>query len=315
MMRVATVLLLSGLLLGLGLWATIGLAGPPPDESIAPEPFPFSDRYPAEVILRSPEEVATLVRLNINVGQIHPVGEPQRPFLADDAFEPLVAMIYINQKDAERLEREGLFAYPIPNESLRALREYGPGTESPPGWPTFEQFVTWMQTIASDHSDIVQMMSIGQSVQGRELWVLKITDNPGVEEDEPEFKYTSTMHGNEPVGTEIILRLADLLTDNYGSDPDLTELVDEMEIWFCPIYNPDGYVANTRWNAHGVDLNRDFPDRITDPVDDPAGREPETQVTMNFGYDQRFVMGANYHTGGAGGELSMGQHSRAPRSP
>ena len=79
-------------------------------------------------------------------------------------------------------------------------------------------------------------------------------------------------------------------------DPD-DDLVDKMEIWLCPIYNPDGYVAGTRYNAHGEDLNRDFPDRFTDPIDDPAGHEPETQAFMHFGYDHRFVMGANYHGG------------------
>jgi uncharacterized repeat protein (TIGR01451 family) len=70
-----------------------------------------------------------------------------------------------------------------------------------------------------------------------------------------------------------------------------------MEIWLCPIYNPDGYEAGTRNNAHNQNLNRDFPDRFTDPIDDPAGHEPETQAFMLFGYDHRFVMGANYHGG------------------
>jgi carboxypeptidase D len=117
--------------------------------------------------------------------------------------------------------------------------------------------------------------------------MLKISDNPDAEEDEPEFKYTSTMHGTEPVGAEMTLRLAELLMQSYGSDPELTELVDEMEIWLCPIHNPDGYVAGTYTNANGVNLNRDFPDRITDPVDDPTGREPETQAFMNFGLATR----------------------------
>jgi hypothetical protein len=291
------VLLLCGLLSGLALWATTGLAEPPSGEGSAPEPFPFSDRYPAEVILDSPQDLAVLVRLEIDVGQVRPVDET-RPFPGpDESFEPLLATLYINDGEAERLGEEGLAAHAIPNESLRAWRAYGPGTEAPEAWPSFNDFVSRMQSIADNYPDIVRMLSIGQSVQGRELWMLKISDNPDVDEDEPEFEYTSTMHGNEPVGTEMTLRLAELLTANYGVDPDLTELVDGMEIWLFPIYNPDGYVAGTRYNAHGVDLNRNYPDRITDPVDDPSGREPETQAFMNFGYSQRFVMGANYHTG------------------
>jgi hypothetical protein len=290
-------LVLCTLLAGLALKATTGQAELPANVGAAPEPFPFSDRYPAEVVLDSPEALSVLVRLGIDVGQVRTVDET-RPFPGpDEAFEPLLAIVYINEKEEERLGEEGLVARVIPNESLRAWQAYGPGAETLEPWPTFEDFVTRMQSIAGNYPDLVRMVSIGQSVQGRELWLLKISDNPDLDEDEPEFEYTSTMHGNEPVGTEMTLRLAELLTSNYGVDPDLTELVDEMEIWLFPIYNPDGYVAGTRYNAHGVDLNRDYPDRITDPVDDPSGREPETQAFMNFGYGRRFVMGANYHTG------------------
>lgn len=93
------------------------------------------------------------------------------------------------------------------------------------------------------------------------------------------------------------MRLAELLANNYGSNPELTNLVNRMETWLCPIYNPDGYVSGSRYNANGVDLNRDFPDRFTNPIDDPTGRQLETQAFMNFGYEHRFVMGANYHGG------------------
>ncbi|MBU1880341.1 MAG: carboxypeptidase regulatory-like domain-containing protein, partial [Chloroflexi bacterium] len=253
-----------------------------------PEPFPLSDRYPAEVSLDAPADWAVLDRLGIDVGRVQPRSQ---------SSAAVTATVYINPQEAQLLAQAGLTATPIPNESLRAYRTYGPGTASASAWPTFDQFVARMQGLATAHSDLVRLVSIGQSVQGRNIWALKITDHPDVAEDEPEFKYTSSAHGNEPIGIEMTLRLADLLVDNYGADPDLTALVDDMEIWLCPIHNPDGYVAGTRYNAHGVDLNRDFPDRITDPVDDPAGREPETQAFMLWGYDHRFVMGANYHTG------------------
>ncbi len=289
-----------GMLL-LGMWSgsITGLAGQPPGGPVTPEPFPFSDRYPAEVILHSPQEMAVLVRLEIDVGDVRPLDEghpfpgPGRP------FEPLLATVYINRAEAERLAQEGLAARPIPNESLEAFRRYGPGVTGPDAWPTFEEFVARMQGIADAYPNLVRMVTIGQSVQGREIWLLKISDNPDLEEDEPEFKFTSTMHGDEAVGIEMTIRLAEMLTGQYGLDPDLTELVDEMEIWLCPIHNPDGYVNGSRYNAHGEDLNRDFPDRITDPDDNPVGREPETQAFMYFGYDHSFVMGANYHGGAA----------------
>lgn len=291
--------LLMPIILSLLLPAQAQPTGPGPYQSIAPEPYPFSDRYPAEVILTTPEQMDLLLRAEIDIGSVHPLF-PGRPFpRPGQPFEPLRAEIYVNEGEAAGLESLGLTVTPIPNETLRAHRAYPQGSDAPEAWPTYAQFVARMQTIASNYPSIVRMVSIGQSVQGREIWMLKITDNPDVEEDEPEFKYTSSMHGDETVGIEMTLRLAELLTQNYGSDPALTELVNEIEIWLLPIHNPDGYVNNSRYNAHGVDLNRNFPDRITDPHDDPAGREPETQALMYFGYDHRFTMGANYHGGAA----------------
>jgi uncharacterized repeat protein (TIGR01451 family) len=71
-------------------------------------------------------------------------------------------------------------------------------------------------------------------------------------------------------------------------------MVDKMEIWLCPIYNPDGYMDFTRYNANGYDLNRNYPDRFTGP---PTHPQPETLAFMNFEIAHRFVMGANYHGG------------------
>lgn len=274
-----------------------GIAAARVQGRVAPEPFPYSSRYPAEVTLASADDLATLVRLEIDIGHVRTEYEFLPYPDLEEPFETLVATVYVNEDEVALLAAEGLVAIPIPNESLRAWKTYGPGTGGPEAWPSFEDFVDRMEGIAATHPDLVRMVSIGQSVLGHEIWMLKISDNPDLEEDEPEFKYTSTVHGNEAVGTEMTLRLAELLTQSYGSDPELTALVDEMEIWLCPIHNPDGYVAGSRFNAHGIDLNRDFPDRITEPIDDPSGREPETQAFMYFGYEHRFVMGANYHTG------------------
>ncbi len=157
----------------------------------------------------------------------------------------------------------------------------------------------FLSDTVADHGSICQLYDLGSSVQGRELWALRISDNVPAEEDEPEFKYISTMHGNEIVGNEMCLYLIDHLTDNYGVDPDITHLVDEMDIWIMPLMNPDGYMAGTRTrrNANGVDLNRDFPDPYTSPNNTPAGRAAETGVVMNWCFGESFTLSANIHTG------------------
>ncbi|MFQ5804965.1 MAG: M14 family zinc carboxypeptidase [Phycisphaerae bacterium] len=162
---------------------------------------------------------------------------------------------------------------------------------------TYSQIGTFLQGVADDHPDITRFYSLGQSEEGRHIWALQISDNPDLEEDEPEFRYISTMHGDEWVGNEMCLYFIDHLTDNYGIDQHITDLVDEIDIWIVPLMNPDGYIRVQRYNAHGVDLNRDFPDPYTSPNNTPDGRAAETAVIMNWSFASSFMLSANMHTG------------------
>ncbi len=173
--------------------------------------------------------------------------------------------------------------------------------EDDPGWlvgyHTHAELTAELQAVALSRPDLCRLYSLGTSVQGRALWIMKISDNVALQEDEPEFQYVSTMHGNEPVGMELCLNLVHLLVDQYGIDPRITNLVDELEIWILPLMNPDGYANQSRYNAHGIDLNRDFPDRITNPDNTTAGRAVETQLVMNWAFGQSTTLSANFHTG------------------
>ena len=162
---------------------------------------------------------------------------------------------------------------------------------------TYTQIGTFLRGVAEDHPEITRLHDLGLSEEGRHIRAIQITDNPDLEEDEPEFRYISTMHGDEWVGNEMCLFFIDLLTDSYGVDPDITELVNEIDIWIVPLMNPDGYVYVQRENAHGVDLNRDFPDPYTSPENTTEGRAAETAVIMNWTFASSFSLSANMHTG------------------
>jgi uncharacterized membrane protein len=292
MVRKALPFLVVLILLGTLLPGPASLAGPP--VPVTPQPFPFSDRYPAEVVLTTPEMLSLLVNSGVDIGNVRPL-DPNGTFpRPGEPFVPLVATVYINAEEATLLAGLGLTARPIDNPSVP---DYPGGPTACSGWPSYTTLVTRMQNLANAYPNIVRLVNIGTSVNGRTLWMLKITDNPDVQEDEPEFRYSSTLHGTEGVGTEMTLRLAELLTSSYGAIPTLTQMVDEMEIWLWPVSNPDGYEACSYGNAHGINLNRDFPDRFRDPNNTPDGREPETQAAWYFEEAHTIVMGANYHTG------------------
>jgi uncharacterized repeat protein (TIGR01451 family) len=253
------------------------------------EPDPLSGKYPVEVTVKSPEEGSVLKKLNLDIDNVR--------FIVQNQSYPHVVTVYVTADEQALLTRVGLVPVIVPNRSLSAFQKYGPGSGAPDAWPTYDQWVQRMQGIEANYPNLVRLIAIGRTVQNRTIWCLKISDNPDVNENEPEFKFSSTAHGNEPVGAEMILRLAEYLTQNYGTDLTATNLVDGLETWLCPIHNPDGYVVGSRYNARGVDLNRNFPDRDTDPVDTMLGYEVENQAFMNLSYTHHFVMGANYHTG------------------
>ncbi len=116
-----------------------------------------------------------------------------------------------------------------------------------------------LEDYAAAHPDICRLHSLGKSANGMQLWAMLITDNPDVEEDEPEFKYVGTIHGNEPEGMELCLYFIDKLLTGYGTDQRVTALVDTTAIWVVPLMNPDGREFDSRGNWYGCDLNRYFP--------------------------------------------------------
>lgn len=172
-------------------------------------------------------------------------------------------------------------------------------------YPTYDAYVDMMNQFAADFPGICELVNIGQSVEGRELLLIKISDNIGTREAEPQFLYTGTMHGDETTGYILLLRLIDHLLTNYGTDPDLTNLIDNTEIWINPLANPDGTYAGgnhtvsgaTRNNANGVNLNRNYPDPDDGPHPDGHDWQPETLAFMQLAEDEHFVMAANTHGG------------------
>jgi len=191
--------------------------------------------------------------------------------------------------------------------------------------------LTEMESILDDfHSNYPslcsQKVSIGQSIEGRELWMVKISDNVSVDEPEPEVLYDALHHAREPLSLSTTLLFMDELLDGYGVDPEATFLIDERELYFVPCVNPDGYEynranapngggmwrKNRRANGNGtfgVDLNRNYATQwsapnggsSTNPGSDlyrgaAPFSEPETAAVEAFSATRQFVQVFSTHS-------------------
>jgi hypothetical protein len=172
-------------------------------------------------------------------------------------------------------------------------------------YPSYDAYVDMMYQFAETYPSLCQVVSIGTSIQGREILFAKISDNISMTEKEPQILYTSSIHGDELTGYVLMLRLIDYLLSNYGDMPKVTGLVDNVEIWINPLANPDGTYAGgnnsvngaRRYNANWIDLNRNYPDPDDGPHPDGEEWQKETQLFMELAEDNHFVCGFNIHGG------------------
>lgn len=138
----------------------------------------------------------------------------------------------------------------------------------PEVWQTYHDYAAATDAIwelATVRPDLVYVESIGQSVKGRELWMLIVT-SPDSSLDKPRVLFDGGMHGSEVIGAEAALRYAQWLVTRYGTDATATELVDNYVTYIVPMVNPDGVEGGkgsldyrtARKNGSAVNLNRNF---------------------------------------------------------
>jgi len=191
---------------------------------------------------------------------------------------------------------------------------------------TFDEVESFIANLYANYPNIMSdPISIGTSHEGRTIWAFKISDNPEIDELEPEVLFDALHHAREPIGINAVFLYLDWLTQNYGTDPEATFLVDNREIWFIPCVNPDGYVYNEQiepngggmWrknrrnnagsSCYGVDLNRNYDAEwgttgiSFDPCNDvycgtAPFSEPETAAYRDFVLAHDFVTNITFHS-------------------
>lgn len=197
------------------------------------------------------------------------------------------------------------------------------------GFLTYDELLAELDSMKSKFPNLItSKTSIASqiTIEGREIYYLKISDNPDFDESEPEVLYTALHHAREPASMQQMIFYMYYLLENYGINQEVTYLVDNLELYFIPCVNPDGYIYNqstdpnggglfrkNRRNngdgTYGVDLNRNygyewgFDDSGSSPstnMDSYRGTsgfsEPETQAMKNFIENHNFKIALNYHT-------------------
>ncbi len=224
-----------------------------------------------------------------------------------DRIEGHTVYAYASEKEFGSFLKYG-YEYEVLKHPGDVPAEMSNSLEDAKAWdtyPTYDVYVQMMNQFQMLYPNICKVVDGGSTVQGRKILFAKISDNVNMNEDEPEFMFSSTMHGDETTGFVLMLRLIDSLLNSYGEDPRITNLVNSMEIWINPNANPDGTYRggnNTvtgarRYNANSIDINRNFPDPAAGQHPDGNAWQPETIAMMNISRDKNFVLSANFHGG------------------
>ena len=248
----------------------------------APLPTPAETRHLASLELAE-DELPSVLELGLDVPAVHRgdervslelvVSDADLELLARRGYAPVVMVEdlagYFEQRLAEPLPKSaggGLGSWLSP--------PFGQGAMG--GYYTFQQVLSVLDQIQATYPALVApRISLGKSIQNRDLWAFRASDNPTVEEGEPQARFDALHHAREPMSMHAQLWFVLWLVENHGIDPLATYLLDERELWFVPVVNPDGYSYNQQTNpgggglwrknrrnngngSFGVDLNRNY---------------------------------------------------------
>ena len=165
------------------------------------------------------------------------------------------------------------------------------------GYRSYAQICSTMAALADTYPLICRLETLGLSVQNRPILMMRVTDNPQIEEAEPEFRILGPHHGDEKIASEITLSFLQYVLASYDSSTVVRNLVDSTELWVIPIVNVDGHVGNRRTNANNVDINRDYGYRWSGMGSSPSPfSQPETRLMRQHDLDNSISMEFAYHS-------------------
>lgn len=214
---------------------------------------------------------------------------------------------------------------PIPTFTTPSAFNYG----TMGSYLTLQEAYDELDSLAAAYPNLVSVKQpIGSYLteEGRPLYYVKISDNVNTNENEPQVLYDAAHHAREVITVNQIIYFMQYLCENYNTNQEVKRLVDNIEFYFVPVVNPDGYEYNHTTNpsgggmwrknrrnngggVYGVDLNRNYglgwgannigssPTNTASTYRGPSAfSEPETQAMRDFCNAHQFRFAANYHS-------------------
>ena len=171
------------------------------------------------------------------------------------------------------------------------------------GYYTLAEVYTQIDNMRTNYPGLVKIDTMGWTFGGnrsgaatpRPIWVVKISDNVTTDETtESEAMITGLNHAREGMSMMNVIFFMQYILENYSTNAGIKELVDNRQLYFVPVSNPDGYKYNQDGSPAGGGLHRK--NRTT------------TNVTTNIGTD----INRNYEIGW--NEIGIGGSAGTPGS-
>lgn len=263
-------------------------------------PLRYDGHKLVEVYLASPADIATMLDIS---------GDHWA-----DGVAPGAAVFRVAPERMTALEQSGL-RFKVVHQNVQQLiaSERAPVVLRDLTWfedyRPLNQIEAYCDELVTLFPELITKYPIGTSVEGRTIFALTITSPEGNPE-KPALCFNGTQHAREWISPMTVIYIADQLVREYGIDPEVTLLLDELEFHIVPVVNPDGYVytwenerlwrKNRRDNgdgSFGVDLNRNWgtgwggPGSSGNPNSNTYRgpfpfSEPETQSVRDFILDR-----------------------------
>ena len=225
---------------------------------------------------------------------------------ADGTFN---ARICLSFKDFDGFLAKNIAYTTVPQTraNVQMAQNYEQMTANWNRYPTYNTYLAMMDTFRTRYPNLCEIDTILAATPGNhKILCAHISNDLNDNGGKPSVFYISTIHGDEVVGYYMMLRLIDYLLTNYNTDSYVTELMNNIDLWICPLHNPDGtyYTSNNqinesptsiRYNRHWEDLNRVFPEAGQTIA--KSDYEPEVEAMMTFMSAHNFTLAANLHGG------------------